>query len=101
MTMITFINVFTVQPEAQSDALQNILQVYTEVVKQQPGFRGAKLLKSSDGTRVTAIAYWESEADLQAMRSTPGFKALHTPEFYAAIVSNDGHVYNQGIDIEK
>lgn len=99
--MITFINVFTVQPHLQSIALQNITEVYTKVVRQQPGFISAKLLNSSDGTRVTAIAYWESETDLQAMRSNSEFKALHTPEFYQAIVSNDGHTYDDGTDIEK
>lgn len=99
--MITFINVFTVERDTQSDALRNITRVYTEVVRQQPGFMSAKLFKSRDGKRVTAIAYWESAADLQAMRSTEKFKALHTPEFYAAIVSNDGHVYNEVIEIEK
>lgn len=99
--MITFINVFTVQPEKQQDALCAIQKVYTEVVKQQDGFIAAQLLKSDDGSRITAFAHWESEAHLQAMRTTQAFKELHNQEFYDAIVSNDGHVYSTTINIEK
>ncbi|MBW4569467.1 MAG: antibiotic biosynthesis monooxygenase [Tolypothrix carrinoi HA7290-LM1] len=97
--MITFVNVFTVLPEKQEDAFLNIQKVYMDVVKHQPGFISAKLLVSDDKTRVTAIANWESEADLKAMRETPGFKDLHNPQFSQAIVSNDGHVYSTVVDV--
>lgn len=100
-TAITFINVFTVQPDKQQDALQAIERVYREVVSQQLGFISAKLLKSNDGTRVTAIANWENAACLEAMRTTAEFKALHNPAFHEAIKSNDGHVYDTVVDIEK
>ncbi|MGL5871837.1 MAG: antibiotic biosynthesis monooxygenase family protein [Xenococcaceae cyanobacterium] len=79
--MITFINVFTVKPEKQQDAMQAIEKVYTQVVKHQPGFISAKLLKSHDGNRVTAVAEWETEAHLQAMRTTQEFKDLHDRNF--------------------
>ncbi len=75
--MITFVNVFTVLPEKQQDTFHAISKVYTDVVSHQPGFISAKLLVSDDGVRVTAVAQWESEADLQAMRNTQGFKDLH------------------------
>lgn len=68
--MITFVNVFTVLPQKQQDALQAIEKVYAQAVKYQPGFISAKLLKSKDGSRVTAIALWENEQHLQAMRNT-------------------------------
>jgi heme-degrading monooxygenase HmoA len=99
--MITFVNVFTVLPEKQEEALQRIQQVYLEVVKQQPGFIAAKLLKSDDGTRVTAVANWESAEHLAAMKDNPGFKDLHNQEFYDAIVSNDPHVYSNGIEVSS
>ena len=76
--MITFVNVFTVVPEKQAAAFQ----------------------KSEDGVRVTAVAQWESEDHLQALRETQGFKDLHNPEFYDAIVSNDGHVYTVAAELE-
>lgn len=99
--MIIFINVFTVHSEKQLDTLQSIQNVYVDVVKQQPDFVSAQLLRSEDGICVTAIAHWESRADLQAMRTTPAFKELHNQQFYESIISNEGHVYSTAIDIEK
>lgn len=98
--MITFVNVFTVVPEKQQDALQAIQQVYSEVVRHQPGFISAKLLQSQDGTRVTAIAQWESEEHLQALRTTQGFKSLHNEKFRQAILSSDSQVYNTALEID-
>lgn len=97
--MITFVNVFTVLPEKQQDAFKAIQKVYTDVVALQPGFIAAKLIVSDDGVRVTAIANWESEEDLKALRNTQGFKDLHDEKFYNAIVSNDGHVYSTVVEI--
>nr|MCM0592869.1 antibiotic biosynthesis monooxygenase [Gloeotrichia echinulata DEX184] len=70
-----------------------------EVVKHQPGFISAKLFQSDDGTRVTAIANWESAENLLALRETQGFKDLHNQEFYNAIISNDAHVYSNSPEI--
>ncbi|AKG24275.1 antibiotic biosynthesis monooxygenase family protein [Calothrix sp. 336/3] len=97
--MITFVNVFTVLPDKQQVAFEVVSRVYTEVVKQQPGFIEAKVLVSDDGTRVTAVALWESEEHLAAMRQTPGFKELHNAEFKNAVVSNDGHVYSTAMEV--
>ncbi len=97
--MITFINVFTVRPEKQQDALRLIQSVYLEVVRHQPGYISARLLASDDGEKVIAIALWETEEHLQAMRQTQGFKDLHNQEFADAIVSSDGHVYTDFIEV--
>lgn len=97
--MITFVNVFTVLPDKQQAAFEAISRVYMEVVKHQPGFVEAKLLVSDDGTRVTAVAHWESEENLVAMRQTQGFQDLHNAEFFSNIVSNDGHVYSTAIEV--
>ncbi|MBW4565757.1 MAG: antibiotic biosynthesis monooxygenase [Mojavia pulchra JT2-VF2] len=98
--MITFVNVFTVLPEKQEDALRKIQQVYVEVARYHSGFVSAKLLKSDDGTRVTAIANWESVEQLVAMRETQGFKDLHNQEFFDAIVSVEPHIYSNANTIE-
>lgn len=97
--MITFVNVFTVLPEKQQDAFQAIQKVYTDVVAHQPGFISANLIVSDDGVRVTAIARWESEENLKALRNTQGFKDLHDENFYTAIISNDSHVYSTVVEI--
>jgi heme-degrading monooxygenase HmoA len=99
--MITVVNVFTVIPEKQEQALKNIEKLYFEVVKHQPGFISARLLKSDDGTRVTAIANWETTQQLAAMKNTQGFKELHNQEFLDAIVSVDPHVYSNGIEVSN
>ena len=53
--MITFINMFTVKTGQQDAAFAGIQQIYSEVVKFQPGFISATLLKSDDGNTVTAF----------------------------------------------
>jgi heme-degrading monooxygenase HmoA len=98
-SMITFINTFTVLPEKQQEALTLISRVYTDVVKYQPGFISAKLLFSSDGTKVTAFALWEDEESLKALRKTQGFRDLHTKEFVDAIVSNESHIYETALEL--
>jgi heme-degrading monooxygenase HmoA len=97
--MITFVNVFTVLPDKQQAAFEAISRVYMEVVKHQSGFIEAKLLVSDDGTRVTAVALWESEEHLAAMRKNQGFKDLHNAEFFSNIVSNDRHVYSTVLEV--
>jgi heme-degrading monooxygenase HmoA len=97
--MIMFVNVFTVLPDKQQAAFEAISQVYLEVVKQQPGFVEAKLLVSDDGTRVTAVAIWDSVENLAAMRQTQGFQDLHDTEFFSNIVSNDAHVYSTALEV--
>ncbi|BCL38709.1 antibiotic biosynthesis monooxygenase family protein [Nostoc sp. MS1] len=99
MSKITFVNIFTVQPGRQEDAFQRIHQIYTEVVKYQPGFLDAQLLKSDDGEKVTAIAHWESAAQIAALRQHPRFQALHDEEFYQAIAKVEPHVYSSAFEV--
>lgn len=99
--MITFVSVFTVIPEKQPDALRAIQKVYNEVAIHHPGFISAQLLPSDDGNRVTAIAHWESEEDLKAMRNTPEFTELHDRNFLPTIVGNDGHLYSHSVAIKR
>jgi heme-degrading monooxygenase HmoA len=98
--MITFINVFTVVPDKQQAAFKAIQKVYTEVVKHQPGFIEAKLLVSDDGTRVSAIACWDSVENLAQMRQNQDFQDLHNAEFFSNIVSNDLHVYSTVVEVQ-
>jgi heme-degrading monooxygenase HmoA len=99
--MVTFINIFTVKPEKQQQALQNIQRVYQEVVRIQPGFISAELLQSNDGTRVTALARWESQENLATLRDNPKFKDLHNQEFFDAIESVEPRFYQQVIELNS
>ena len=71
-SVITLINVFTVEP-ANQRRLVELLTEATEVsVRQAPGFVSASLHRSIDGTKVTMYAQWRSIDEYQAMRRDPG-----------------------------
>ena len=99
--MVTFINIFTVKPEKQQQALQNIQRVYQQVVRNQPGFIDAELLQSKDGTRVTAIAHWESQENVAALPDNQEFKDLHNNEFNEAIESVEPRFYQRVIQVNR
>jgi quinol monooxygenase YgiN len=70
-SVITLINVFTVEP-ANQRRLVELLTEATEVsVRQAPGFVSASLHRSTDGTKVTMYAQWRSIDEYQAMRRDP------------------------------
>ena len=60
--LVTLINVFETKPE-QQQALIDQLSHFTEEVKEEPGFIGAALHRSADGTRVINYAQWRSDTD--------------------------------------
>ena len=70
-SVVTLINVFTVDP-ANQQRLVELLTRATEVsVRHAPGFVSASLHRSTDGTKVTMYAQWRSVEDYQAMRQDP------------------------------
>jgi quinol monooxygenase YgiN len=70
-SVVTLINVFTVDPTNQQ-RLINLLTRATEVsVRHASGFISASLHRSIDGTKVTMYAQWRSVEDYQAMRQDP------------------------------
>jgi quinol monooxygenase YgiN len=70
--VITLINVFTVEP-ANQRRLVELLTEATEVsVRRARGFVSASLHRSTDGTKVTVYAQWQSIDHYQAMRQDPG-----------------------------
>ena len=60
--LVTLINVFETKPE-QQQALIEQWSRFTDSVKEEPGFIGAALHRSTDGTRVVNYAQWRSDAD--------------------------------------
>lgn len=65
--LATLINVFDTSPE-QQQALIDQWTRFTEEVKGEPGFLGAALHRSNDGTRVINYAHWRSEEDFNNFR---------------------------------
>ena len=68
--LVTFINVFTVDPTRQQE-LVDLLARATEIVRRAPGFISANLHRSVDGAKVTMYAQWRSIEDYEAMRANP------------------------------
>jgi quinol monooxygenase YgiN len=60
--LVTLINAFDTTPEQQQALIDQWIR-FTEEVKDEPGFMGAALHKSTDGTRVINYAHWRSDAD--------------------------------------
>jgi heme-degrading monooxygenase HmoA len=69
--VVTLINVFETKPEKQQELIDAWIR-FTEEVKEEPGFIGAALHKSTDGARVINYAHWRSEADFGSFLNKHG-----------------------------
>lgn len=68
---VVFINVFTVEPDKQSELVELLAMATQDSVRHAHGFISATLHRSLDGTKVTMYALWRSQEDYQAMREDP------------------------------
>jgi quinol monooxygenase YgiN len=73
-TLVTLINVFETTPEQQQALIDQWVR-FTEEVKEEPGFVGAALHKSTDGTRMINYAHWKSQVEFDA------FLQRHSADF--------------------
>ena len=71
-SLITLINVFTVEPANQRRLIELLTEATDVSVRRAPGFVSASLHRSTDGTKVTMYAQWRSLDDYEAMRRDPG-----------------------------
>jgi quinol monooxygenase YgiN len=69
--VVTFINVFTVEPGNQVKLVELLTHATERSVRHAPGFVSASLHRSLDGTKVTMYAQWRSIEDYEAMRADP------------------------------
>jgi quinol monooxygenase YgiN len=69
--VVTFINVFSVEPANQARLVELLARATDAVVRHAPGFVSSALHRSLDGTRVTMYAQWRTLADYEAMRLDP------------------------------
>lgn len=70
-SVVTLINVFTVEPVNQPRLIELLTEATEVSVRQARGFVSASLHRSTDGTKVTMYAQWRSIDDYQAMRRDP------------------------------
>jgi heme-degrading monooxygenase HmoA len=68
---VTLINVFETTPEQQQALIDQWVR-FTEVIRNEPGYVGTALHKSTDGTRVMNYAHWRSQADFDAFLGKHG-----------------------------
>lgn len=69
--LVTFINVFTVEPANQQRLVDLLTQVTEKYVRHASGFVSSALHRSLDGTKVTMYAQWRSIEEYEAMRKDP------------------------------
>lgn len=74
-SLVTLINVFTVEPSNQQKLVDILARATDTSVRDAPGFISAALHRSADGTKVTMYSQWKSAQDYQhyrSMQSNPG-----------------------------
>jgi quinol monooxygenase YgiN len=69
--LVTFINIFTVEPENQQRLVELLVRVTETSVRHARGFIASSLHRSVDGRKVTMYAQWRTMADYEAMRRDP------------------------------
>jgi heme-degrading monooxygenase HmoA len=87
--LVTLINVFETTPERQQALIDQWIR-FTEMVRNEPGYVGTALHKSTDGTRVINYAHWRSQTDFDAFLRRHG---ADFAQFGQNISRMDPHTY--------
>jgi hypothetical protein len=75
---MTVINIFTVAAAQQARLVELLSQATESSIRHIPGFVGAALHRSLDGTQVTMYAQWATPEDYERMRSRPDASPILT-----------------------
>jgi quinol monooxygenase YgiN len=103
--LVTFINVFTVEPANQQQLVELLTHVTDAFVRHAQGFVSAALHRSLDGTKVTMYAQWRTIEDYEAMRKDPAplpylqralMNAKFEPGVYEVVESFSPSVRSEG-----
>jgi len=86
-SVVTFINVFTVQPEKQRELVNLLTDAANQTMRHLPGFVSANIHLSLDGKKVVNYAQWASMAEFEAMRKNP--QAMAHIQAVAAVAQFD------------
>lgn len=87
---VTLINVFFTTPEQQQQLIDQWIR-FTEAVRNEPGYVGTALHKSTDGTRMVNYAHWRSQADFDAFLKRHGADFAQFRQYSS---NNDPHTYD-------
>lgn len=97
-SVVTLINVFTVNPEDQKKLVDLLLEATETTMKHVPGFVSASIHRSIDGERVVNYAQWKSREDFEAMVKNPEAEAHMKP--IKEIATADFHLYELADSID-
>ena len=87
----TLINVFTVAPERQKEALDILVEATDKHIRHLPGFISANFHVSDDRTRIVNYAQWETPDSWRAMLDNP--ECLEHIEAVSKFTQPDYHLY--------
>lgn len=90
--LVTFINVFTVEPERQRELLNVLTTASGEVMRHLPGFISGNFHASTDGTKIVNYIQWEGTETLEAAQVDPAARA-HMKRAMAIAVNVEPHMY--------
>ncbi|HEV7714999.1 MAG TPA: antibiotic biosynthesis monooxygenase family protein [Steroidobacteraceae bacterium] len=90
-TLVTLINVFTVERENQERLIEVLVEATETTMKGIDGFISANIHKSLDGERVTNYAQWRSRAAFEAMLKNPEAQKHMAP--ILKIAKSEPHLY--------
>ena len=85
--ILTLINVFTVEPDRQSELVALLIDATKQTMQHLPGFISASIHRSFDGKKVVNYAQWRSKSHFEAMRQNP--KAIPHMQAAAALAQFD------------
>ncbi len=71
----TVISTFEMTPGTCTDVLEALQDAYAQVIRHQPGFRGAAIHVNDAQTRIATYSQWHSREDFQAMLRTTEMRA--------------------------
>jgi quinol monooxygenase YgiN len=69
--IVTLINTFTVEPDKQQAIVDALSEITATTMRHLPGFIGASVHKSLDGTHVANYVQWETQEHFAAMFQNP------------------------------
>jgi quinol monooxygenase YgiN len=97
--LITFVNVFTCDPDDQQALLATLRKETEDVVSKLDGFVSANLHLSTDGRRIINYAQWTNLDAFNAMMAGPqGKEMIEAVHQYAKAI--DIHLYDVGWQFE-
>ena len=98
-SVVTLVNVFTVEPEDQQKLVDMLVAATEKTMSNIPGFVSANIHKSLDGERVVNYAQWCTKEDFEAMAKSPEAQEHMKP--INEIATADFHLYELVDSFEK